>query len=215
MRAVGAFAIAARAMGNEDDLRHLFETNPQPIFVYDTQTLRLLAANDAFFAEYGYGKDELLAMDVKNLHPPEDGAQLGMLYEPQRAGVFKGLRKMSRPGLRHLRKDGTTFEVETLSSRVAFGGVDAHMVVVRDVSDRRKLEALEARSRALFDHSRDILLLLTWDGRIVDATRAAARAYGYPREELVHLKVSDLRDPETLREVERQIERAQFDGIFF
>jgi PAS domain S-box-containing protein len=202
-------------MGNEDDLRHLFETNPQPIFVYDTKTLRLLAVNDAFVDEYGYGKDELLTMDVQKLHPPEDGAQLDLLYEPQRAGVFKGLRKMARPGLRHLRKDGSTFEVETLSSPVAFGGADAHMVVVRDVSDRRKVEALEARSRALFDHSRDILLLLTPDGRIVDANRPAIRAYGYPRDELVHLKVSDLRDPATLPEVERQIERAQYDGIFF
>jgi len=57
--------------------------------------------------------------------------------------------------------------------------------------------------------------MLTWDGRIVDANRAAMRAYGYPREELVQLKVSDLRDPTTLTEVERQIERAQHDGIFF
>jgi PAS domain S-box-containing protein len=98
---------------------------------------------------------------------------------------------------------------------VSFDGTDAQMVVVRYISDRSRLEALEARNRALFDHSRDILLLLTWDGRIVDANRAAIRAYGYPREELVHLKVSDLRDPATLPEVERQIERAQQDGIFF
>src|SRR4051812_2025560 len=154
-------------------------------------------------------------MDVKRPPPGEQWDQRNMLHEPQRAGVFKGLRRMARPGLRHLRKDGSTFEVETLSSPVAFGGADAHMVVVRDVSDRRKVEALEARSRALFDHSRDILLLLTWDGRIVDANRAAIRVYGYPREELLHLKVSDLRDPATLPEVERQIERAQYDGIFF
>src|SRR5438067_1810993 len=202
-------------MGAEDDLRHLFETNPQPIFVYDVKTLRILAANDAFVAEYGYGRDELRSMDVRQLHPKEDVAQLGLIYEPLRSGVFKGIRKMARPGMRHRRKDGTTFDVETFSSPVPFAGADAHMVVVRDVSDRRKMEALEARNRALFDHSRDILLVLTWDGKIVDANRAALRAYGYPRDELLHLKVSDLRDPATLPEIERQIERAQADGIFF
>jgi PAS domain S-box-containing protein len=202
-------------MGTEDDLRHLFETNPQPIFVYDVKTLRILAANAAFLAEYGYSREELEKMDARQLHPPEDAGQLGLIYEPLRSGVFKGSRKMARPDMRHRRKDGSTFNVETLSSPVSFHEADAHMVLVRDVSDRRKLEALEARNRALFDHSRDILLLLTWDGRIVDANRAAVRAYGYPRDELVQLKVSDLRDPATLPEVERQIERAQHDGIFF
>jgi len=215
MRTSGAFAMSGTRMGTEDGFRHLFETNPQPIFVYDGNTLRIVAANDAFLAEYGYSREELEKMDARQLHPPEDAGQLGLIYEPSRAGVFKGPRKMSRPGLRHRRKDGSTFAVETLSSPVSFDGVDAHMVVVRDVSERRKLEALEARSRALFDHSRDILLLLTWDGKIVDANRAAVRAYGYPLDDLVQLKVSDLRDPATLPEVDRQIERAQYDGIFF
>src|SRR5256885_251190 len=202
-------------MATGDGCRHLFETNPQPVFVYDVNTLRIVAANDAFVAEYGYSRQELEKMDARQLHPTEDAGQLGLLYEPSRAGIFKGARKVSRPGLRHRRKDGSTFDVETLSSPVSFGGTDAHMVVVRDVSERRKLEALEARSRALFDHSRDILLLLTWDGKIVDANRAAVRAYGYPLDDLVQLKVSDLRDPATLPEVDRQIERAQYDGIFF
>jgi PAS domain S-box-containing protein len=202
-------------MGTEDDLRHLFETNPQPIFVYDVKTLRIVAANEAFLAEYGYSREELKAMDARQLHPAEDAGQLGFIYEPSRSGMFKGARKMVRPGMRHRRKDGSAFDVETLSAPVSFEGADVNMVVVRDVSDRRKLESLEARNRALFDHSRDILLLLTWDGKIVDANRAALRAYGYPHEELLQLKVSDLRDPATLPEVERQMERAQNDGIFF
>jgi PAS domain S-box-containing protein len=215
MRTAGSFAMSDLPMGTEDGFRHLFETNPQPIFVYDVKTLRILDANQAFVAEYGYSREELEKMDARQLHPPEDAGQLGLIYEPSRAGVFKGARKMARPGMRHRRKDGSTFDVETLSFPVSFDGVDAHTVLVRDVSDRRKLETVEARSRAFFDHSRDILLLLTWDGRIVDANRAAVRAYGYPRDELVQLKVSDLRDPATLPEVERQIERAQYDGIFF
>jgi len=215
MRTDGGFAMSDLPMGTEDGFRHLFETNPQPIFVYDVKTLRIVAANEAFLLEYGYSREELEKMDARQLHPPEDAGQLGLIYEPSRAGVFKGARKMARPGMRHRRKDGSTFDVETLSSPLSFEGIDAHMVVVRDISDRRKLEALEARCRALFDHSRDIVLMLTWDGRIVDANRAAMRAYGYPREELVQLKVSDLRDPTTLTEVERQIERAQQDGIFF
>src|SRR3954452_18807948 len=184
MRTLAAFAMSDRAMVAEDDVRHLFESTPQPIFVYDAKTLRILAANDAFLAEHGYGKDEVLQMDVRQLHPAEDSGQLSLIYEPARSGTFKGVRKMARPGMRHRRKDGSTFDVETLSSPVNFAGADAHMVVVRDVSERRRCEALEAKCSALFEHSRDILLVLTWDGKIVDANRAAIRAYGYPRDEL-------------------------------
>jgi PAS domain S-box-containing protein len=202
-------------MGSEDDVRHLFETNPQPIFVYDVKTLRILAANDAFLADYGYTRDEILRMDAHKLHPPEDSGQLPLIYEPLRSGIFKGVRKTALPGMRHRRKDGSTFDVEMLSSPVTFGGAEAHMVVVRDVSDRRRCVELEEKVRALFDRSRDMLLVITWDGRIVDANRAALRNYGYPRDELIKLKVSDLRDPATLPEVPRQFERAQHDGIFF
>ena len=67
----------------------------------------------------------------------------------------------------------------------------------------------------LFEHARDILLVLDADtGRIVDANEAACVAYGYPRAELLQRTIFELRaaDPQP---VAAQMERAKVEGILF
>lgn len=46
----------------EEQYRHLFEANPQPMWVHDLDTLRFLAVNDAAIVHYGYTREQLLAM---------------------------------------------------------------------------------------------------------------------------------------------------------
>ncbi len=47
----------------------LFQRSPIPSIVYDTNTLRFLAVNEATANEYGYGMDEFPAMTVTDLPP--------------------------------------------------------------------------------------------------------------------------------------------------
>ena len=49
----------------------------------------------------------------------------------------------------------------------------------------------------LFEHARDIILVIDADdGCIIDVNAAAERAYGYRREELLEMTIFDLRpDP--------------------
>ena len=56
--------------------RQLFETNPLPMWVYDLETLRFLAVNDAAIANYGYSREEFLAMTIQDIRPPEDSHRL-------------------------------------------------------------------------------------------------------------------------------------------
>jgi PAS domain-containing protein len=48
----------------EDDASFLllFTNNPQPMWVYDLQTLQFLEVNDAAISHYGYSRHEFLAM---------------------------------------------------------------------------------------------------------------------------------------------------------
>jgi PAS domain S-box-containing protein len=67
----------------------------------------------------------------------------------------------------------------------------------------------------LFEHARDIILVIDADdGTVIDANRAAEVAYGYTREELMALKVFDLR-PEASPAVERQMRVADREGLLF
>jgi two-component system, LuxR family, sensor kinase FixL len=67
----------------------------------------------------------------------------------------------------------------------------------------------------LFEHARDIILVIDVDdGSVIDANRAAEAAYGYSRDELLALKVFDLR-PEETPAVAEQMRVAERDGLLF
>ncbi len=67
----------------------------------------------------------------------------------------------------------------------------------------------------VFEHARDIILVIDADtGRIVDANGAAEVGYGYTREELLALRIFDLR-VEPSPDVTQQMRVANVDGLLF
>ncbi len=54
---------------SEGRYRLLFESNPFPMWVYDTETLAFLAVNDAAMRRYGYSSEEFLAHDDQGYSP--------------------------------------------------------------------------------------------------------------------------------------------------
>lgn len=69
----------------EEQYRVLFETNPSPMWVYDLETLRILAVNDAAVEQYGYSRDELLARSLYDLRAPTDAEALRKAVSSQGA----------------------------------------------------------------------------------------------------------------------------------
>jgi PAS domain S-box-containing protein len=119
---------------SEAKYRTLFASNPQPMWVYDTQTLRFLAVNDAAVAHYGYSRAEFLAMTIKDIRPASDVAAL-------EANLARPPRPLDRSGVwRHRRRDGSIREVETTSHAIGFEGRPARLVLVNDVTEQRRLE---------------------------------------------------------------------------
>ena len=51
----------------EASFRLLFESSPVPMWVWDHETLRFLAVNDAAIVHYGYGRERFLAMTVPDI----------------------------------------------------------------------------------------------------------------------------------------------------
>lgn len=71
------------------------------------------------------------------------------------------------------------------------------------------------RYRLLFERTRDIVLIIGSDGRIIEANRAAMAAYGYTPEEFRDLNISDLRAPSTLGDLSDQFDQAVREEISF
>src|SRR5262245_1838538 len=61
--------------------RLLFDANPQPMWVFDVDSLAFLAVNDAAVRHYGYSREEFLSMAVVDLRPEDDDALAGPGFE--------------------------------------------------------------------------------------------------------------------------------------
>lgn len=126
-------ASVAQLRASEASHREMFKVNPQPMWVYDLETLRFLSVNEAAIRHYGYSRAEFLGMTVKDIRPPEDVAKL--LDNISR--VSEGL---DLAGLwRHRTKDGRIIEVEISSHTLRFGDRDAELVRITDVTDTRRM----------------------------------------------------------------------------
>ena len=61
-----------RAAPRQRAISLLFEHSPLPMWVYDVESLRFLAVNDAAVADYGFGREEFLAMTIQDIRPPDE-----------------------------------------------------------------------------------------------------------------------------------------------
>jgi PAS domain-containing protein len=60
----------------EQKYHYMFESNPQPMWIYDLETLAFLEVNDAAVHHYGYSKEEFRGMTLKDIRPEEDVERL-------------------------------------------------------------------------------------------------------------------------------------------
>ncbi|HXC79082.1 MAG TPA: PAS domain S-box protein, partial [Candidatus Acidoferrum sp.] len=65
-----------KALASERNYRSLFESHPQPMWLYDVHTLFFLRVNDAAIERYGYSRDEFLAMTINDIRPPAVGPKV-------------------------------------------------------------------------------------------------------------------------------------------
>ena len=142
---LGAAADGPRAAAPADDAyRLLFERNPHPMWVSDVATLRFLAVNRAAIAHYGYSAEEFLSMHVSDLWLQEEAPAIrARVREFTQEHRFVGVAR------RHRCRDGRIIDVEVSADAIEFHGRPARLVMVNDVTERRRAERELARiSRA-------------------------------------------------------------------
>jgi PAS domain S-box-containing protein len=115
---------------SEEKYRLLFDGNPNPMWVFDLETLKFLEVNEATIQHYGYSREEFLAMTIMDLRPPEKNPQ------PKVAVGSTGGSLVWR----HRRKDGHLLDVEVVWSPMAFGNRFAALAMATDVTERRQVE---------------------------------------------------------------------------
>ncbi|MGH2889295.1 MAG: ATP-binding protein [Solirubrobacteraceae bacterium] len=142
-----------KARQTADAYRLLFESNPQPMWVFESVSMRILEVNDAAVAHYGYSHEEFLTMRLSDIRLDGDRSRATANGGQATANGHQSGEPADLPlrfaPRRHRRRDGTVIEVETVSHAVDFQGRDARLQMVTDVTDRRRLERQLAQTQRL------------------------------------------------------------------
>jgi PAS domain S-box-containing protein len=120
--------------------------------------------------------------------------------------------------------NGAVVTLETQGRDIVYKGCQARVVAMRDITARKRAEnALresEEKFRALFEQAGDHVMMLdphsTPPLRILNVNDAACRAYGYTRQEMLELCISDLDpapDADRNREIDARLARGE-NAIF-
>ncbi len=195
--ASGRVRVESRLAESEERYRVLFENNPHPMWVYDRTTLRFLDVNAAAMDQYGYSREEFLAMSLSDIRPPEEPIPVVPAGQTpptvQRSGIW-----------RHRKKDGTLIEVDIVSSQMRLLGPDARLVLARDVTETRKAErakqkaesALREALQRLVSHvDNSPLAVIEWDDRfrVLRWSGEAERIFGWSPKEVLGRRPSEWR----------------------
>jgi len=132
---------------SEDSLRRsekkysaLFQHSTDAIFIHDLEG-RIIDINEKAMELFGYGKDEMLRLSIRDLHPPE----------AQKAS-FEQFEKFARDRfinfeIDFIRKNGEIFQADVSSGIFEVGGETFIQGIVRDISERKKTESIIRESR--------------------------------------------------------------------
>jgi diguanylate cyclase (GGDEF)-like protein/PAS domain S-box-containing protein len=143
----------------------LFDLNPLPMWVYDLDTLAFLAVNQAAIVQYGFTREEFLAMDIRDIRPAEDLARL-------QENLARSSEDFEHAGIwRHCIKSGAIIEVEITSHRVDFDGHPAKLVLANDVTARLSAEHALRASNERFELVARATNDIVWDWDLVTGAR--------------------------------------------
>ena len=159
------------------------EDEPVAMGVFDAESLRIVAVNEAAVRAYGYSREDFAAMTIEDLHAPDELPRL-------RAGIGAEPTPLRSTGVwKHRRKDGTIAHVTVASHACEFGGRPAWLVCGTDITHAVETETAlresEWRYRHLVENANDLIVTVDLEDVITHVNAAFEQALGYKRFELL------------------------------
>ncbi|MDR3697732.1 PAS domain-containing protein [Mucilaginibacter sp.] len=134
--------IFAELEESEKNYSELFHLSPLPMYVFELGTLNFLDVNGAFLDHYGYTREEILSMNLRDIRPPGEIRQLEfMALDDSRpiTGTFN-----------HRTKNGDDIQVDIKSNFIKYKGQRARLAIANDITERLNyIKAIEAQNEKL------------------------------------------------------------------
>lgn len=156
---------------SEERYRKLFDSIPDPMFVYDPKSLQIFTVNDAAVKNYGYSREEFGRLSIQDIHQPA------------------GSDGENGDHWQHRKKNGETIDVEVTTHELELDGRRVWIAIARDVTDRRRAEQELKRTsellRVVAEGTPDAVFVKDREGRYLLFNPAAARFVGKPAAEVL------------------------------
>ncbi|MBK5964954.1 hypothetical protein CCR95_12895 [Thiocystis minor] len=165
---------------SEARYRQAFEVNSAIKLMVDPETGRIVDANSAAVAFYGYPRERLLSLSITDINPlPAKSMVRGM------AQAVSGAKRYFQ--FKHRLACGDLRDVEVYSGPVTVGGRTLLHSIVHDITERRRIEAAllasETMLRTVYDLVPMGISITDPSGHIVDCNRASETLLGITRDE--------------------------------
>ncbi len=170
-------------MLGKEDFQMLFDLAADAMFILDEDSV-ILETNQVAYRQLGYAKAEMIGKSIGDFILPEFSAKLKKRFSKVRDQGYLIYESAM------VRKDGSVLPVEISNRVMDLNGKKAFYGVVRDISERKRLDdALkesEARFRTLSEDAPEAIVIHDLDtGLFVDATTSAERLFACGRDEIL------------------------------
>lgn len=204
-----------RLLRAQEQYRLLFDSNPIPVWVFDTDTLSILDANATAVDRYGFSREEFLHAKITDLRPQENVPELMAALRARQDPI-----RDSGPW-RHRKKSGELIDVQITSYPLTFQGRDARLVVATDITEQKRatdaLKQSEEMFRLIVSNIKDYaIIVLDPEGQVISWNGGAQRIKGYATDEILGQHFSVFYPPDDLAAGKPDIElsRARKEGRF-
>jgi PAS domain S-box-containing protein len=140
---------------SEEEYRQLFESNPNPLWIYNEE-FRFVKINNAAVEKYGYNRRKFLKMTIDNISSPANQEILNdYIKEQQEELRLGGIRE-------HIKATGDTFMVSIVSYPVLFNDQRCNLVMATDITELIEKERKLADAYQKIKTSNEVLMQLAW-----------------------------------------------------
>lgn len=182
-------------LSSKELYHEIFYSNPNPMWIFDLETLAFLEVNQATIDQYGYTKEEFLSMTLKDITPEEDIASL-MISAVKAISEYNAENELWR----HITKSGEILFAELSAKSLIYEGKKTRSVIINNVTKRieteKSLLESEIKYRILTDSSNDLIMRFDKEYRHLYANPATMLYFNMPPEVFIGKTHEELGFPE-------------------
>ncbi len=164
-----------------ENLGRIMENMTEEVRVFDAETLKYVQVNRGARENLGYSMAELSQLTPVDINDIGSFERMEELLRPLRDGETDQLRHV---GINR-RKDGSVYDFEARLERSTFEDRPVFVAVIRDVSERKKIEDELRQQATIIDQVHGSVVVSDLEGRVISWSRGSERLYGYRAEEVM------------------------------